>query len=77
MKPRRDLSNNRAVSKENEAFNLDIVEIKDAYQGEEYLSKEFDYRFKYKLRSVVFYPKHKVKINFNYSVLSSLEFSDH
>ena len=50
-----------ACVKENEAFDLDIVKYEEAYQAENYLSDEFVHRYKYPFRSLVFYPRQKVK----------------
>ena len=61
MSPRLDTLKNRTKNGEVEAFNLDIVEFKEAYKAEEYLSKGFEDVFKYELRSLVFLPKQKVR----------------
>ena len=60
MSPRLDALKNRPKKGEVEAFNLDIVDFKEAYKAEEYLSKGFEDVFKYELRSLVFFPKQKV-----------------
>ena len=56
-----DTLKNRPKNGEVESFNLDIVEFKEAYKAEEYLSKGFEDVFKYELRSLVFLPKQKVR----------------
>ena len=56
-----DTLKNRPKNGEVEAFNLDIVEFKEAYKADEYLSKGFEDVFKYELRSLVFLPKQKVR----------------
>jgi hypothetical protein len=46
--------------KENEAFDLDIVEYEEAHRTENFLSVEYAQRFKYPLDFFIFYPKKKV-----------------
>jgi hypothetical protein len=59
MKPRLDAKQ----TNENEAFDLDIVECLDSNLTY-YLANEFENEFKYPLRSLVFFPRNKVKIIF-------------
>ena len=54
---------NRSPRDEAEAFNLDIVEFKEAGKAEEYLSEGYGNAFKYVLRSFNFFPKQKVQTN--------------
>jgi hypothetical protein len=60
MKPRLYAVNNRKGCNENEAFDLDIADYQEAYQSENYLSRDFTERFKYPYRSLVFFPRKKV-----------------
>ncbi|KAI9556338.1 hypothetical protein GHT06_018912 [Daphnia sinensis] len=59
MKPRLYALENSKESKQNEAFNVDIVEYLEAYQTESYLNEEFEERFKYPMRSFIFFPRNK------------------
>ncbi len=61
MKPRMFAMKNRMRSEEKEAFDLDIVEYHEAHQMENYLSREFVERYKYPYRSLVFFPRKKVR----------------
>jgi hypothetical protein len=61
MKPRLFAMKNRVRTDEKEAFDLDIVEYHEAYQTENYLSREFVERYKYPYRSFVFFPRKKVR----------------
>jgi hypothetical protein len=49
-----------ACVKENEAFDLDIVDYEEAHLMENFLSVEYAQRFKYPLDFFNFYPKKKV-----------------
>ncbi|EFX79314.1 hypothetical protein DAPPUDRAFT_319589 [Daphnia pulex] len=60
MKPRMFAMKNRMRSDEKEAFDLDIVEYHEAYQTENYLSREFVERYKYPFRSLLFFPRKKL-----------------
>jgi hypothetical protein len=60
MKPRLYAVNNRKGCNEKEAFDLDIADYQEAYQTENYLSRDFTERFKYPYRSLVFFPRMKV-----------------
>lgn len=61
MKPRDYAFKNGTTSDyADEAFNLDIVELKDTCFAEEFLSTGFEENFKYPLRAFVFYPRHMV-----------------
>ena len=60
MKPRWDAVKNRKGCNEKEAFDLDIADYQEAYQSENYLSRDFTERFKYPYRSLVFFPRKKV-----------------
>ena len=61
MKPRLDAMNNRNGSIDKEAFGLDIADYQKAYQTENYLSNDFAARYKYPFRSLVFFPRQKVR----------------
>lgn len=57
MKPREfALRNGMTSDYQAEAFNLDIVKLKDACLTEECLSTEFEENFKYRLRAFIFFP---------------------
>jgi hypothetical protein len=43
-----------------EAFNLDIVDCRDARSAEDFLSEGFEDLFKYSFRCLVFFPIDKV-----------------
>ena len=61
MKPRWDAVKNRKGCNEKEAFDLDIADYQEAHQSENYLSRDFAARYKYPLRSLVFFPRQKVR----------------
>ncbi|KAI9556336.1 hypothetical protein GHT06_018910 [Daphnia sinensis] len=78
MKPRLYALENSKESKQNEAFNLDIVEYLEAYQTESYLNEEFEERFKYPMRSFIFSPRKKGYIcGTNYDIFQWTENEDH
>lgn len=60
MKQRLD---KRPESDDKEAFNLDIVDCKDARSAEDYLSGGFADLFKYPFRCLVFFPRDKVGLD--------------
>ena len=63
MKPR---LNNPSIIHDNEVFNLDIVECKESYEAEDFMTEEFcNEIFKYSLLSLIFVPRDKVTIIFN------------
>uniref|UniRef100_A0A0P5PKB4 Mrna-capping-enzyme n=1 Tax=Daphnia magna TaxID=35525 RepID=A0A0P5PKB4_9CRUS len=59
MKPRLYALKNSKESNQKEAFTLDIVEYFEAYQTESYLNSGFEERFKYQMRSFIFFPRRK------------------
>jgi hypothetical protein len=60
MKPR---LNNPSIIHDNEVFNLDIVECKERYEAEDFMTEEFrNDIFKYSLLSIIFIPRDKVAI---------------
>lgn len=72
MKPRWDAKQ----TNENEAFDLDIVECLDTNLTDDYQAQEFGNESKYPLRSLVFFPRNKVKILFICLRISPLHFSN-
>ncbi len=63
MTPRLEALKNGTLTNDGEAFNLDIVECKESYQAEEFMSEEFrDVLFKYRLLSIIFIPRDKVSL---------------
>ncbi len=75
MTPRLEALKNGTIKSDGEAFNLGIVDCKESYEAEEFMSEEFrDVLFKYPLLSILFIPKDKVslirlKTTFNVMVL--------
>lgn len=65
MKPRESALKNGMASDDfrNEAFNLDIVQVKDASLAKDFLSAEFEEKLKYPLRAFLFYPRHMVVVS--------------
>lgn len=55
MNPRMD-----SLDDQDEALKLDITEYKDTSLAEDLLSCEFEERFKYPIRSFLFFPRQKV-----------------
>lgn len=64
MKPRLYALKNSKESNQKEAFTLDIVEYFEAYQTESYLNSGFEERFKYQMRSFIFFPRRKVSFKY-------------
>jgi hypothetical protein len=63
MAPRLEALKNGTIKSDGEAFNLDIVDCKESFEAEEFMSKEFrDVLFKYPLLSILFIPKDKVSL---------------
>jgi hypothetical protein len=63
MAPRLEALKNGTIKSDGEAFNLDIVDCKESYEAEKFLSEEFrDVLFKYPLLSILFIPKDKVSL---------------
>ena len=60
MKQRLD---KRMTVNEKEAFNLDIVDCKEAQSARDFLSKGFQDLFKYSFRGLVFFPREKVSLS--------------
>ncbi|KAI9556339.1 hypothetical protein GHT06_018913 [Daphnia sinensis] len=65
IKPRLNAMKNSGRSNEKEAFSLDIVEYVEANQTENYLCDGFEGRYKYPMRSFIFYPRHKGYVSGN------------
>ena len=60
MKPR---LNNPTTINDKEAFNLDIVECKESYEGEDFMTEQFrDEIFKYWIANIMFVPRDKVDL---------------
>ena len=58
MQPRLD---NPPIIQDKEVFNLDIVECKESYEAEDFMTEEFrNGIFKYSLLSIIFIPRDKV-----------------
>jgi hypothetical protein len=63
MAPRLEALKNGTIKSDGEAFNLDIVDCKESFEAEEFMSGEFrDVLFKYPLLSILFIPKDKVSL---------------
>lgn len=63
MTPRLEALKNGKITSDGEVFNLDIVECKESFEAEKFMSEEFrDVLFKYPLLSILFIPKDKVSL---------------
>lgn len=62
MKPWLHALKDKTRSSEGKAFNIDIIEFKEAHQAEDYLSEGFENRSKYPLSYFHFYPRQMVGI---------------
>lgn len=63
MTPRLEALKNGTIKSDGEVFNLDIVECKESFEAEKFMSEEFrDVLFKYPLLSILFIPKDKVSL---------------
>lgn len=57
MKPRIEKLKNMKQSDNNEAFHLDVVEIREFSQAKEFLDNEFENNFRYPVEALVFFPR--------------------
>ncbi len=63
MTPRLEALKDGTITSDGEAFNLDIVDCKESFEAEKFLSEEFrDVLFKYSLLSILFIPRDKVSL---------------